>query len=82
MPIQNGLPSIIKSVQQGFIIANSTGTFTTTISPVNLNKSVLVITSGLISTASVNMTNSTTVTAVISGGGMTANIYFSVTEYA
>lgn len=68
MPVQNGLPSIIKSVQQGIItIPPSTASATATVAAVNTAKSQLSFLgaekSGTAAGASLQLTNGTTITA-------------------
>lgn len=79
MPIQNGLPSIIKSVQQGSTTcATLNSNFTTTITAVNTAKSVISL-NGSGNQGFCQLTNATTVTCQAPSNGIT--VYWTVTEY-
>ena len=81
MPLQNALPSIIKSVQ--VITANTGATYNAVIAiaAVNILKTVVTL-NGTNSSSSVQAALTSATSVTIQSSAPSANVCFTVTEYA
>ena len=83
MPIVNGLPSIIKSVQHRTINFSSGTSKTDTVTTVNVNKTIIVHTGQSIvgpQNARLVLTNATTVTCTLSAAGL-GDVSYDLVEF-
>ena len=86
MALNNGLPSIVKSVQRGVInMASNVSSGTATITAVNISKTVVLLDGGIDSSnsqVSIELTNNVTVTAFRNPSVLnTSQVRYQVIEY-